>query len=693
MPSSDAWYRRTWAVALLLALLPPVGLYLVWRFQEWNTRTKRVTTGAAVIWTAALVSAITLVIMLGGDGEEGERPTAMGPQEAAFRELESASERPLDTYYQNGFPRFVHADVPVQGADAVERARNFLETHRDLYLQSDPNLSLAVRDTRGPGEDGLEHVAFYQTYRGYPVFAGEITVSLDGDRVYTTVGGLLTDVVLNTFPAISPREAEGIARDDAGLSDTPLFGETGLLVFDRSLLEEVAPDPHMAWEVTLGDRDPWRVLVDAHTGEVLFKYSLVESYDLDLEDANYANAADTRCYWDTTDDDQIGDEGGMDPDYFGDQEAVDAWWYARDVYDFYRNTFERDSYDNNDGQIEVYVHASVPNANWTGASIDCDLIEFADGWVAYDIMVHEFNHGVMDYRPISPLTYYGQSGALEESLSDTFAYLADPDCSIGEGVPGGTIRNFCHPSNMGDPDRLHEYVYTQADNGGVHTNCNIMNKAASLLARGGTHSDTGVVVNGIGNTKLGKLYYSVENELSMNKAFMDFRNIALAKAVQWAQSGIYGFTAHDACQVRNAFAAIQLGDGDQDCDGIEDAPDPDDDNDGEPDSTDNCPRHYNPGQENPDGDAEGNACDRDDDGDDVNDFNDNCPLVPNKDQTDSDRDGVGDPCDDDDGDGVIDSLDNCPHDWNPDQANVDPHSDDDGDACDPDADGDGVTWP
>ena len=212
------WYGRAPAAVALLVLFPPVGLYLMWCFQGWDSRTKRLITGGAVLWTAAVISAIVVAVVLAGGGGKGEQAAAVNPQEAALRELEKESERPLNTYYQNGFPRFVQSSVPVPGGDAVERARNYLRTYRDLYLQSDPNLALAVRDTRGPGEDGLEHVAFYQMFRGYPVYAGEIVVSLDGDRVFATVGGLLlSDVVLNTIPSISPREAEDIARDDADL--------------------------------------------------------------------------------------------------------------------------------------------------------------------------------------------------------------------------------------------------------------------------------------------------------------------------------------------------------------------------------------------------------------------------------------------------------------------------------------------
>lgn len=706
MPSSEhPWYDRIWAAILLLVLFPPAGFYLVWRLQAWDSRTKRAATVAASLWLVAAISAITLVLVLGGGGEEGAEAVATDPQEAALHELEAASDRPLDTYYQNGFPRFVHADVSVPGTDAVERARNFLETYRDLYLQSDPNLGLAVRDVRGPGEDGLEHVAFYQTFRGYPVYAGEIVVSLDGDRVYATVGGLLSDLVLNTIPGISPREAEDIARDDVDLAEAPIFGETGLLVFDPSLLDDVPPDPHMAWQVTLGDRDPWQVFVDAHTAEVLFKYPLTDAYDLDLEDANGANAASTNCYWNTTDDDEIGNENGFtDSDYLSDQQAVNAWWYSKYVYNFYLNTFGRDSYDNDDGQIEVYVHAGVPNARWTGASIDCDLIEFANGWVAYDVMVHEFTHGVMDFRPVSQLPGSNQGGALEESLADTFAYVADPDCLVGEDVSGGAIRNFCSPQNFGHPDRMGEYSSQGgADNGGVHSNNGILNKAASLIASGGSHPDTGVFVGYVGRQKLGKLYYAVEAGITSGYQFIDFRNAVVARAVQWAQNSTNGFTPDDACDVRHAFFAVELGHDDADCDGVEDPADPDDDNDGVADTIDNCPRNFNPAQKNTDGDGLGDQCDPDADGDGVPApgwcvvypthpyCEDNCPLTPNADQKDGDSDGRGDACSDFDNDGIVDHLDNCPRDYNPGQANVDSHLDDEGDACDPDTDGDGLS--
>ena len=173
------------------------------------------------------------------------------------------------------------------------------------------------------------------------------------------------------------------------------------------------------------------------------------------------------------------------------------------VYDLYDIVFGRSSVDGKGMRLDSTVHYNhnFDNAFWDGSRMiygDGDGILFIK-FTTPDIIGHEITHGYTQY--LSGLGYSGQTGALNESISDVFGSMfkqwvlrqssADADWLIGAGIfaPGVQargIRSLKDPGSAYDdpvlgkdpqPAHMSGYVKTRADNGGVHINSGIPNKA------------------------------------------------------------------------------------------------------------------------------------------------------------------------------------------------------------------------
>ena len=121
------------------------------------------------------------------------------------------------------------------------------------------------------------------------------------------------------------------------------------------------------------------------------------------------------------------------------------------------------------------------------------------------VIGHELAHGLTERT--ARLRYEGQSGALNEHVSDVFGALVeqyamgqDAEAAtwlIGEGVftpavEGRALRSLLEPGTAYDDDVLgrdpqpahfRDYIDTAEDNGGVHLNSGIPNRAFALAAR------------------------------------------------------------------------------------------------------------------------------------------------------------------------------------------------------------------
>ncbi|MCO5303783.1 MAG: M4 family metallopeptidase [Phycicoccus sp.] len=207
----------------------------------------------------------------------------------------------------------------------------------------------------------------------------------------------------------------------------------------------------------------------------------------------------------------------------GDETVTEAYDGLGATWELWHAAYDRDSLDDKGLPLVASVHygTGYDNAFWNGRQMvfgDGDGEIFLSFTRSVDVIGHELAHGVTQYT--SGLNYEGQSGALNESISDVFGVLvkqrllghsaADADWLIGAellapGVKGRALRDMAAPGTAYDDPRLGKdpqpahmdaYVETSADNGGVHINSGIPNRAFVLVARelgGNAWEDAGAI--------------------------------------------------------------------------------------------------------------------------------------------------------------------------------------------------------
>jgi Zn-dependent metalloprotease len=231
--------------------------------------------------------------------------------------------------------------------------------------------------------------------------------------------------------------------------------------------------------------------------------------------------------------------------------VTEAYNYSGATYKFYKEIFDRNSIDTNGMRLDSTVHYAEDynNAFWNGTQMvygDGDGEIFQRFTKCIDVVGHELTHGVTQYE--AALEYQGQSGALNESFSDVFGslvkqYSAKPkqtvdkaDWLIGAGlfsrkVKGMALRSMKEPGTAYNdptlgkdpqPGHMKDYDNTSSDNGGVHINSGIPNRAFYLTAMG---------LGGYAWEKAGKIWYiTLRDRLRERSDFQKAANLTFEVA-------------------------------------------------------------------------------------------------------------------------------------------------------------------
>jgi len=222
--------------------------------------------------------------------------------------------------------------------------------------------------------------------------------------------------------------------------------------------------------------------------------------------------------------------------------AVSAHYNAGKAFEYFAETFDRNSINGQGGNIVSLINISeedgsgMDNAFWNGAAMF-----YGNGNVAFDPLArgldvagHEMTHGVIQNE--ANLEYQNESGALNESFADVFGAMIDrEDWQIGEDVvrtqffPSGALRDMADPNNGGtslsdngwQPANVSEQFRGSEDNGGVHINSGIPNRAFYLFA------------TAVGRDVAEQVYYDVlSNYLVRSSQFIDMRLAVIEASLQ-----------------------------------------------------------------------------------------------------------------------------------------------------------------
>ena len=501
--------------------------------------------------------------------------------------------------------------------------------------------------------NGVKHVRHQQFYKGLKVEFGTMIVHSLNNDVQSINGELYNSENLNLSPTLT--KSQGLALAITSINATKFLWDNfeealamdykkpvgDLLIFPLVKKGEV----RLAYRYDIYSTEPIariEVYVDANSGEILYKNPIIkhandlvskEKTQINLKDfstlitgnaatrysgsraietslvgTNHVlkdfsrgtgiftyNSARTTGYPSTNFTDTDNDWTAAEfANTNKDNAALDAHWGAEKTYDFWMNTFNRNSFDGLGSQIKSYVHyrktasTSLSNAFWNGS-----VMSYGDGssnpFTSIDVCGHEIGHAICTYT--AGLAYQNQSGGMNEGYSDIWGacieqYGRTGSLSgailpavwiVGEDFSSSGLRSMSNPNSKGDPSTYlgTNWVATGDESScipagtgepgandycGVHTNSGVLNKWFYILTVGEASTNNAPTpdtynVTGIGMLKAAEIAYFAERDyLTANSTYADARVATLEVA-----SNLYCPLSPEFIAVTNAWYAVNVG--------------------------------------------------------------------------------------------------------------------------------------
>jgi vibriolysin len=527
---------------------------------------------------SALILAASCTPAAVGEIETKDDPTNMQDIADALAQLPEAT---VLSQTDDGVPTFVVGEMAKVGAmqsdDAVASdlaLRPSLTPVLAVFLLDNDDLVLRKMNV---DEDGGRHFRYSQVFQGLPVIGADLVVHVDVKGAVHAVNGTARGDISTSLgqQGVSQATAMSTITQDArfaGLTASsvqPVYIETD----DGKM--------HKAFEAVMeGTRgaNPARdkVYVDVDTNDIVAVYPQIHfAKNRKIYSANNGTSLPGTLKR------SEGQAANADS-------TVNAsYTNSGDTYDAYNMFWSRDSYDNNGAALIQTVHYSTNycNAFWNGtqmvygdgnASQGCGSLA-----LSLDVTAHEMTHAVTEKE--SGLIYSGESGGINESLSDVFGAFVEAWADggrtgtlanntavwlIGDEVLAPALRYMCDPA----ADGVSKDIWTSSlGNVDVHYSSGPSNLMFCLLSKGGTHprGKTTTNVPGIGMDKAIRIYYKAQVDiLTSTSKYSNLRT-----AMEQAATALgYDQATKDA--VGCAFAAIAVGTAPASCGGTTPPPTP-----------------------------------------------------------------------------------------------------------------------